>query len=156
MLKPAKEIIKETTIVVMNEALKQGFTQLPRFVLRDKRLSFGARLTYASLLSYAWQEGSCFPGQERIASDLGVSRKAVNEYLHELRKNGYISWERRGLGRTNVYYILDYQPLNIEDDVTHRLHQDVTLGSHPDVTASLHKYKQGNKTRRNKISLRKR
>ena len=106
-----KDIIERHTIVVMNEALKHGFTQLPRYVLNDKKLSFGARLTYAVLLSYAWQEDSCFPGQERIAADLGVTRQAVNTYLNELKKNGYVSWERRGLGKTNIYYILDYKPL---------------------------------------------
>ena len=108
-----KNILEKNTIVVLNEALKQGFTQLPRYILKDKKLSFGARLTYAVLLSYAWQEDSCFPGQDKIAGDLGVSRQAVNGYLTELKDNQYINWERRGLGKTNVYYILDYKPLKI-------------------------------------------
>jgi len=108
-----KNILEKNTIVVLNEALKQGFTQLPRYILKDKKLSFGARLTYAVLLSYAWQEDSCFPGQDKIAGDLGVSRPAVNGYLTELKDNQYISWERRGLGKTNIYYILDYKPLKI-------------------------------------------
>ena len=108
-----KDIIEKHTIVVLNEALKHGFTQLPRFVMRDKRLSFGARLTYAVLLSYAWQEDSCFPGQERMAADLGCSRQMISGYLTELKKFEYITWERRGLGKTNVYYILDYKPLKI-------------------------------------------
>ena len=108
-----KNILEKNTIVVLNEALKQGFTQLPRYILKDKKLSFGARLTYAVLLSYAWQEDSCFPGQDTIAGDLGVSRQAVNGYLTELKDNQYINWERRGLGKTNVYYILDYKPLKI-------------------------------------------
>src|SRR5512147_547506 len=104
-----KEIIEKNTIVVINEALKHGFTQIPRYVLKDKKLSFGARLTYAVLLSYAWQEDSCFPGQDKIAADLGVSRQMINNYLNELRENKYIAWGRRGLGKTNVYYVLDYQ-----------------------------------------------
>ncbi len=108
-----KNILKKNTIVVLNEALKQGFTQLPRYILKDKILSFGARLTYAVLLSYAWQEDSCFPGQDKMAGDLGVSRQAINGYLNELRDNSYITWERRGLGKTNIYYILDYKPLKI-------------------------------------------
>ncbi len=41
----------------MKAILKQGCTQLPNRVLKDKRLSFGARLTYAVLLSYAREEG---------------------------------------------------------------------------------------------------
>ena len=108
-----KNILEKNTIVVLNQALKQGFTQLPRFVLKDKKLSFGARLTYAVLLSYAWQEDSCFPGQDKMANDLGISRQAINGYLIELKENSYINWERRGLGKTNIYYILDYQPLKI-------------------------------------------
>jgi len=108
-----KNILEKSTIVVLNEALKQGFTQLPRYILKDIKLSFGARLTYAVLLSYAWQEDSCFPGQDKMAGDLGVSRQAINGYLNELKDNEYISWERRGLGKTNIYYILDYKPLKI-------------------------------------------
>ena len=104
------QILEKNTIIVENEALRQGFTQIPNYVLRDKRLSFGARLTYTMLLSYAWQEGSCFPGQERIAHDLGISRQSVSKFLQELRSNGLIDWERRGLGKTNVYYILDIEP----------------------------------------------
>ncbi len=109
----AKDILEKHTIVILNEALKHGFTQLPNYIMRDKRLSYGARLAYGELLSYAWQEGSCFPGQERIGKDLGCSRQMVNGYLAELKKYKYVTWERRGLGKTNVYYILDYQPLEI-------------------------------------------
>jgi DNA-binding transcriptional MocR family regulator len=152
----AGEILEKHTIVVLNEALKHGFAQIPRYVLCDRKLSFGARLTYAVLLSYAWQEGSCFPGQQKMASNLGVTRQMVNTYLNELKLHKYIDWERRGLGKTNVYYILDYQPLDIEADVKPTLHQDVKPASHPDVTASLHKYKQSNRSRKNINSRRKR
>lgn len=111
-----KEVLAKHTIVVLNESLKHGFTQLPRYVLQDKKLSFGARLTYAVLLSYAWQEDSCFPGQERMARDLGTSDRSVRTFLAELKANGYIDWKQQGLGRPNVYYILDYKPLKIEAD----------------------------------------
>jgi len=106
-------ILERNTIVIENPALRAGFTQIPNFVFRDKRLSFGARLTYGILLSYAWQEGSCFPGQDKIAADLGSTRETVNRFLKELRAAGYISWKRRGLGKTNVYYVLD-----VKADVT--------------------------------------
>lgn len=112
-----KNVLQKHTIVILNEALKHGFTQLPNYVLKDKRLSFGARLTYAVLLSYAWEKDSCFPGQEKMAEDLGISRQVINGYLQELKTYEYVSWERRGLGKTNVYYILDYKPLKVEADV---------------------------------------
>lgn len=147
---------EQNTIVVENEALRRGFTLIPNDVLRDSEISFGARLTYTLLLSYAWQEGSCFPGQERMADDLGVTRQAVNKYLKELKADRYVSWKRRGLGRTNIYYILDRSKSSAPaadqkegspqtapsngpaPDVTTRLHQNVTAGFHQDVNPRLH------------------
>ena len=113
-MKPIGEIVAKHTIVVLNEALKHGFTQLPNFVLKDKTLSFGARLAYAVLLSYAWQDESCFPGQQRMAEDLGTSDRSVRTFLNELKERGYIDWKQQGLNRPNIYYILDYQPLKLE------------------------------------------
>jgi hypothetical protein len=109
-----KEVIERHTIVVLNEALKHGFTQLPNYVLRDKRLSFGARLSYAILLSYAWQEGSCFPGQARMAQDLGTTDRSIRTFLNELKARAYISWKRQGLNKPNIYYLLDFKPLKTE------------------------------------------
>lgn len=111
-------ILESNTIIIENKALRQGFTQIPNYVLRDEQLSFGARLTYAMLLSYAWQAGSCFPGQGRLAQDLGVSRRSASAFLRELRGARYVDWKRRGLGKTNIYRILDIEP-----DVKQASHQ---------------------------------
>jgi len=119
------QILEKNTIIIESPALRQGFTQIPNYVFKDKHLSFGARVTYGILLSYAWQEGSCFPGQERICQDLGVSRQSLNQFLRELRRAKYIDWRRRGLGKTNVYHILD-----VEADVKQALHLDVKQGLH--------------------------
>src|SRR5579862_2006479 len=100
-------ILEKNTVVVQDAALKTGFVQLPNFILKDKQLSAHAKLSYALLLSYAWQEGSCFPGQERMAGDLGVSDRYLRQALKELEDHDYISVERRGLNKTNVYTILD-------------------------------------------------
>lgn len=122
-----KNVLQEHTIVILNESLKRGFTQLPNYVLREKKLSFGARLAYAVLLSYAWQEDSCFPGQERMAKDLGTSRRSINSYLKELKDASFITWQRRGLTKTNIYYILDYKPVKL--DGKQASHQDEKLNS---------------------------
>ena len=102
-----REILERNTIVVRNKALVHGFVVLPRVVLLNKELSTGAKLTYGGLLHFAWQEGSCFPGQERLATSIGVSRQSVNAYLRELEAAGFISIRRRGLGKTNIYVIED-------------------------------------------------
>ena len=94
-------------IIVENEMLRAGFAALPYMLVRDVRLSLGARLVYAVLLMYAWQEGSCFPGQGRMAADLGVSPRNLRRFLAELRGLGYISWRKLTTGGTNTYVLHD-------------------------------------------------
>lgn len=80
-----------------------GFTQVPNFILVSKKVSVGAKLTYAMLLKYAWQNDYCFPGQDRLAEDMGCTRQSVNKFIKELSTAGYLEVVRRGQGRPNVY-----------------------------------------------------
>ena len=91
------------TIVIEEERLRERFTQIPNTILRRPDVTPGAKLTYVVLLSYAWQEDSCFPGQDVLARDTGVSRRSVVTYLQELQEKGLLAVKRRGLGRTNIY-----------------------------------------------------
>ena len=94
---------EQEVIIVEDETLREGFTQIPNAILRRKDLSPGAKLTYMALLSYAWQKGSCFPGQDRLAEDMGVGKRSVVTYLQQLQKAGLLRIKRRGLGQTNIY-----------------------------------------------------
>lgn len=80
-----------------------GFTQVPNFILVSKKVSVGAKLTYAMLLKYAWQDDYCFPGQERLAEDIGVGKRSVVTFIKELQEADYISVQRRGQGKSNLY-----------------------------------------------------
>jgi hypothetical protein len=82
-----------------------GFTQLPNFILRNADLSIGAKTTYALFLSYAWNNALCFPGQDRLAKDIGMSIGSVNAFIKELEASGLIEITRRGQGKTNLYTI---------------------------------------------------
>lgn len=82
-----------------------GFTQLPNFILRNPDLSIGAKTTYALFLSYAWHNQMCFPGQDRLAKDIGMSIGSVNTFVKELEAAGLIEITRRGQGKTNLYTI---------------------------------------------------
>lgn len=94
-------------IIIENEMLRAGFAALPYQVLRDTRLSVGARLVYAVLLMYAWQNDSCFAGQEKMAKDMGISERHLRRYLNELENLRYVRIKRQGLNKPNLYYILD-------------------------------------------------
>src|SRR5258708_37881807 len=82
-----------------------GFTQVPNFILKNPKLSIGAKVTYAMFLSYAWHNDSCFPGQDRLAEDMGVTRPRVTQLISELEAAGLLSVKRRGQGKTNLYTI---------------------------------------------------
>jgi len=81
----------------------RGFTQVPNHALESNKISPGAKLTFAMLLKYAWQNDYCFPGQDRLATDMGVSRQSANTYLQELQTEQFIVIKRRGQGKTNIY-----------------------------------------------------
>src|SRR5260370_13529704 len=81
----------------------KGFTQVPNHVLVSDRLSPGAKLTYAMMLKYAWQNDRCFPGQERLAKDMGVTRQTANTYIQELQRQKFIDIKRRVQWQTNIY-----------------------------------------------------
>lgn len=72
------------TISVEAASLPRGFVQLPKAVLYARHLSRDAKLLYAALLGYAWQEQRCFPGYQRLCADLNASENAVRTWMREL------------------------------------------------------------------------
>ena len=44
-----------------------------------------------------------FPGQQRLADDIGVSRQTANEYIQDLKRKGFVKITCLGQGRTNIY-----------------------------------------------------
>jgi biotin operon repressor len=101
------EILREHNIrlATKDPVALGGFTQVPNFILNDPTLSLGAKVAYAKFLQYAWHNDHCFPGQDRLASEIGMSRTRVNEFTKELERAGLIKITRRGQGRTNLYEI---------------------------------------------------
>ncbi len=63
------------------------------------------RSPYATLLSYAWHNDYCFPGQERLAEDMGVSDRSVRTYLKELEEAHLLTVQQRGQGKPNLYQL---------------------------------------------------
>lgn len=90
-------------IVGADLATRHGFTQVPNFILTNPKLSVGAKLAYAMLLKYAWQDDACFPGQTKLAEDMGSGERSVRRYLDELEKSAFLEIVQRGLGKTNLY-----------------------------------------------------
>ena len=99
------DILKDRNIVLKgaDAATAMGFTQVPNFLLKSKKLSAGDKMAFAMLLSYAWQNDFCFPGQRRLAEDLGLEERSVRRHLKALEQDGLLAIRQRGQGKTNVY-----------------------------------------------------
>jgi DNA-binding transcriptional ArsR family regulator len=100
-------IIKDRNIILRgaDAATAMGFTQVPNFVLKSNKLSSGDKITFAMLLSYAWQNDFCFPGQQRLANDLGLDERSVRRHLKSLETDGLLAIRQRGQGKTNIYQL---------------------------------------------------
>jgi len=99
------DILRDRNIEIVgaDPITRHGFTQVPNFILTKKDLSVGAKLAYAMLLKYAWADDACFPGQLRLADDMGAGERSVRTYLKELEAANILEIKQRGLGKTNLY-----------------------------------------------------
>lgn len=99
------DILKDRNIILRgaDAASARGFTQVPNFLLEMPGLSSGDKITYAMLLSYAWHNDSCFPGQLRLAKALGLDERSVRRHLKALEVHGLLVIRQRGQGKTNLY-----------------------------------------------------
>ena len=106
-MKAIGEVMERNIKLVGADVLSQhGFTQTPNAILRcGKALSPGGKLAYSTLLSYAWHNDYCFPGQDQMAEDIGTTRQTVNSWIKELERKGFIKITRRGQGKSNLYEV---------------------------------------------------
>jgi hypothetical protein len=109
-------------------ATAQGFTQVPNFLLKSAKLSSGDKLAFAILLSYAWHNDYCFPGQARLARDMGIDERSVRRHLKSLQVNNLLKIDRRGLGKTNIYRLILKPPA-----ISSRSGADKNVRSRPDI-----------------------
>jgi Helix-turn-helix domain len=105
--KPLRDLLAEKTIILQGADAysARGFTQVPNWILRHPRLSPGAKLACAVILSYAWQNNFCFPGQEKMAKDMGSGKRSVVRFIAELEREKALTIKRRGQGKTNIYIL---------------------------------------------------
>jgi Helix-turn-helix domain len=97
------DIAHTIELIGADPVTRHGFTQVPNFILTNKQISVGAKLAYAMLLKYAWTDNACFPGQQKLAGDMGAGERSVRTYLKELEDAGFLEVTQRGLGKTNLY-----------------------------------------------------
>lgn len=80
---------------------------IPNWILKLDELSACDKLVYARLSQYAGKDGECFPKQETIAEECGMSISTVNTSIKNLVEIGLLECVKRGQGKTNLYFFLE-------------------------------------------------
>jgi hypothetical protein len=78
------------------------FMRIPKDLLARRDLTTTAKLVYASLWDRAGDKNSCWPSQQTIADDVGISSRAVRIALAQLLEAGEIEVDHFR-GRPNRY-----------------------------------------------------
>lgn len=94
-------VVRPRLTVVKDEGA--GYSALPHDIIRDTRLSRDARLLYAVLQMYWWQDGETHASNATLCEDMGCSDSQLRRYLGELLKAGRITARRSGRGQAKAY-----------------------------------------------------
>jgi len=79
---------------------------VPISLLHEKGITATAIRVYAALSSFQGQGDNCSPSRDEIWEVAGInSRGGYYDALRLLKKRGWLTIERRGLGETNVYTV---------------------------------------------------
>lgn len=115
--------VKEKTLVILEKTFKDGFGVVPFSILKNPKIPSYLKALYILLLSYAWYDAECFPGQTRLGGELDLSINSIGNQLKELKKLGLLDWKRRGLGLTNIYYLTEI-PEKMKSDYKYTVNQE--------------------------------
>ena len=78
-----------------------------KLILRAWKVPVGgnAKLVLMALSDYADEEGSCFPGIDKIAYKCGISESTVKRGITVLLKQGYV-FKKRRFNTSNIYTVI--------------------------------------------------
>lgn len=97
--------MSDKTVLFNVAGVQRGYVMAPRDLLHRTNLSHGAKIVWLLLASYAWQDESCWPGQDRLAAEAPMGPKALRTAIAELAAFNLLIVQRRGQGQTNRYLL---------------------------------------------------
>ena len=77
------------------EKLKSGFFCSPNFIFYDSRLSREEKLLYCVLRMHSFKERKVFLSEKSLADWLDCSVRSIKRWKKNLKKTGWINWERK-------------------------------------------------------------
>ena len=108
---------------------------IPNGLMSYKGLSSTAKLCWSRLAQYSGKKGNCYPSQEALADEIGVSIIQVQRLIKELVNKRFIDIKRSSIDKiqhkTNRYIFLWHECLDVSqpiiDDVSQPIIDDVSI-----------------------------
>lgn len=82
---------------------------IPNWLMERREISAGAKLLYARLAQHASKKDHCWPGQQALTEEMGVSERQLRRYISELETSTLIETKSRGMGHTQEYWFLEHE-----------------------------------------------
>jgi hypothetical protein len=95
----------------------KGFGNVPKIVMKDKRLSLAAKGLYAYFCSYSGSGNRAFPGRSTILNDLQITKDTYYKHLDSLKLHDYIRVKQErteGKYKRNVYILVSNPKKTLE------------------------------------------
>jgi len=78
----------ESSISVIDGSVQEKFTMVQNSFILNPEYTPNEKIIFIALLAYAFRKGSSFPGQERLATELKLSRTTINQTMKKLEEKG--------------------------------------------------------------------
>lgn len=82
-----------------------NFVIIPSGMVANKDLPDSALILYGTLSKYSGKDGRCYPSQQTLANDLGISIRQVSNLVKTLEKHHYIKRQRLSGHDKRINYI---------------------------------------------------
>jgi len=117
MMNDTKEALERVKKKVAEGKIQRGsvvlydwelFGQVPQALLRDPTIHPTAKALFGLLHTYSQHKSlskqvTTFVSQETLGKCMGLHYTRINKWLNYLKKRGWLSIKRRGLGKSNIY-----------------------------------------------------
>lgn len=103
--KYVKTAEKTGKIFETDRLFERTWSDIPGILLIDPKISHGAKILYLAMRRFSDPNGHSYPGHERLGKIINRKQWSIIAYQKELEKTGWLKIKRRGLGRTNYYYL---------------------------------------------------
>lgn len=90
---------------VLKNRLKEKFVTIPKKIITDKQISFGAKMVYCYLVS---KPNDWVIRNSEIMEDLNISKDTIAKYFKELVVNGWIDRKRQVDSQNQFTGLYDY------------------------------------------------